>query len=196
MGIFGRSGIFITMMVLLCSVSLAKQNETFHRSFQQPHFHGKRLNYCFMDGKTCGLDVATRYCKIMGYTKADQQIIANNVGLTNYLDVQGKCTGWRCNGFKMIRCTAKISHTPPKTWHYRYRRFVYPRYNHYRVDWCYDGARHCGKKVAKSFCRRLGYMDAKRFSIERRVAATQAIGNQKLCFGNGCNAFSEITCYR
>lgn len=196
MAFIGRIGIFISMVVLFCSVGVAKQNETFHRNFWQPSYHGERLNYCLLDGKACGLAVATRYCQIMGYAKADQQIIANNVGLTNYLDFSGKCTGWRCNGFKTIRCSAKISHVPPREYHYRLRRFAYPRYNHYRVAWCYDGVRHCGKRVANSFCRRMGYMSARRFNIEKQVAATQAIGNQKLCFSKECNAFSEISCYR
>lgn len=196
MTIICRIGIFVSMVVFLCGVCVAKQNETFHRNFWQPDYHGQRLNYCLFDGKTCGLSVATRYCQMMGYVKADHQMIANNVGLTNYLDVAAKCKGWNCNGFKTIRCSAKISNKPPKEYHYRLRRFVYPRYNHYRVDWCYDGARYCGQRVAKSFCRRMGYMNTRRFVIEKQVAATQAIGNQKLCFGNTCNAFKQITCYR
>lgn len=170
-------------------------SQVFHRSFWHPQYHGERLNYCTLDGQ-CGLKVATSYCQMMGYEKADQALIANNVGLTNYLHVKARCVGWRCNGFKTIRCMNVITHKPPKPYHYRLRRFVYPRFNNYRIDWCYDGKKGCGQRAAFSFCRRLGYMSVKRYTIEKNVPATQAIGNQKLCFGSQCNAFTKIDCFR
>jgi hypothetical protein len=184
------------LTVLLGISYAAKKEEIFHRSYWQPYYHGQRLNYCTLDGNECGLAVATQYCKMMGYLHADHQIIANNVGLTNYILTPAHCSGWRCNGFKTIRCVGKMSHIPPKSYYYRLRRFVFPRYNHYRIDWCYDGTHYCGKRSALSFCRRMGYMQARSFTIQKHVAATQAIGNQKLCFGQHCDAFSEITCYR
>lgn len=186
----------ILNLIFFTATLFAAPSEVFHRSFWQPIFHGERLNYCTMDGK-CGLAVATRYCQMMGYQRADQQIIANNVGLSNYLGFPPvRCVGWRCNGFKTIRCLSVISSKPAKSYHYRMKRFVYPRYNNYRVDWCYDGVHGCGRKAAYSFCRRLGYMTVRTFKQEQHIAATQAIGNQKLCFGIQCNAFSEINCYR
>lgn len=196
MSIFYRKGIFLALALMwLPLANAAKPSEVFHRSFWQPYYHGERLNYCTFDGK-CGMPVATSYCQMMGYARADQQIIANNVGLSNYLGVHARCIGWRCNGFKTIRCRSDITHKPPKVYHYRFKRFVYPRFNQYRVDWCYDGARNCGKRAAYSFCRRLGYASARNFTIQKHVSATQAIGNQKLCFGPECNGFSKIDCYR
>jgi hypothetical protein len=199
-----RKGIFFALGLLLLQNAIAeKPREVFHRSFWQPYYHGERLAYCALDRK-CGLPVATRYCQMMGYARADQQIIANNVGLTNYLatnvpckgPLHPQCKGWRCNGFKTIRCAGTIKHKPPKPYHYQLRRYVYPRYNHYRVDWCYDGKTRCGQRVAYSFCRRMGYMQARSYIIQKHVKATQAIGNQKLCFGNECNGFAEINCSR
>lgn len=196
MTVFFRKSILLSLIFLLLPlVNATKPSEDFHRSFLQPYYHGQQLNYCTLDGK-CGLSVANRYCRIMGYKRADQHIIANNVGLSNYLDAHARCVGWKCNGFKLIRCVNLIKHKPPSIYYYRLKHFAYPRFNHYRVDWCYDGAHHCGKRAAHSFCRRLGYSTAKKFTIEKHVPATQAIGNQKLCFGPQCNAFSKIDCYR
>lgn len=172
-----------------------------YRNFWQPYYHGVRLNYCTLDG-VCGRKVANYYCQMMGYHHADHDIIANNVGLTRYLSAPGKCPvratckGWQCDGFKTIRCASKLQHRPPKYYHYSKRRFVFPRYNDYRVAYCYDGVSGCGRRAAYSFCRRLGYKQVVSFKMEKGIAATQAIGNQKLCFGPLCQAFSEIDCSR
>lgn len=194
---FFRSYFLLILSTLCLSQTIfSASSPVFHRSFLQPMYHGQRLNYCMLDGK-CGLPVASRYCQIMGYQRADHQIIANNVGLSNYLGLRPvRCVGWQCNGFKTIRCRGLITHKPPKTYHYRLRRYVFPRFNNYRVDWCYDGKNGCGRKAAYSFCRRLGYMSVKSYKIEKNITATQAIGNQKLCFGKECKAFGEINCYR
>ena len=144
----------------------ATQNKSaFYRNYWHPLYHGKRLNYCSLDGK-CGIAVASAYCRIMGYEGASQEIIANNV------------------------------HTPPLATYYRLRRYVYPRFNHYRVDWCYDGQKGCGRKAAFSFCRRMGYTDVRQYRMQTQVGAAEALGNQKLCFGNACKGFANIDCYR
>lgn len=189
-------GVFLVWALLGCVLAIAKPNETYHRSFWQPEYHGQLLNYCTIKGSQCGMPVATQFCKMMGYKKASQATIANNVGLTHFIDASARCVGFQCNGFKTIECTGIISDNPPKPWHYRFKRFVFPRYNHYRVDWCYDGKNGCGQRAAFSFCRRMGYMDVKQYTIQKQVVATQAIGNQKLCFGANCNAFAKINCYR
>jgi len=192
-----RKGVvFVLLGFFVTTVFAANNKQVFHRSFWQPNYHGQRLAYCTLDGQKCGLAVANRYCNMMGYARSDRQIIANNVGLTNYLDVNARCTGWRCNGFKTIRCRDKISSKPPRAYHYRLRRFVFPRFDNYRVDWCYDGKTGCGRKPAYSFCRRMGYKTVKRYSIQKHISATKAIGNQKLCFGPTCNAFEKIDCFR
>ena len=80
--------------------------------------------------------------------------------------------------------------------YYRSHRYVVPRFNHYRVDWCEDGTKHCGREAAYSFCRRMGYREVHQYRLEKHLGATQAIGNQKLCFGNGCSGFAFIDCYR
>lgn len=187
---------FLIGLVLVSTMALSASGNRFYRSFWHPDYHGKRLDYCTLDGKECGLRLASHYCRLMGYAYSDHVVIDHNVGLTNYLLCNARCKGWRCNGFKTIRCVAHIKHIPPKSYYYRYRHFVVPRYNHARVDWCYNGSAGCGRRAAFSFCRRMGFLNTRGFAIEREVPATKAIGNQQLCFGKLCNAFAYINCFR
>lgn len=171
------------------------QNKAF-KSFWHPKFLGERLSYCSLDGTACGKDVANQYCRMLGYDHATQNIIAYNLGLTNYISSRAQCTGWRCNGFMLIDCVTGLSHKPPKPYHYSEKRFAYPRYSDYRIDWCYNQHKGCGMRAAHSFCNRMGYIKAKRFSKETNISATKTIGSQELCFGNQCNAFKMIVCSR
>ncbi len=168
---------------------------TVYRNFWHPLLNGQRLDYCFYGHKACGSAVANGYCQSMGYEKAIKSIIDYNIGLTHYLNTRLQCNGWTCDGFKLIRCQSNAKH-PPKSYAYRTRLYVFPRLNRYRVDWCYMNNKQCGKKAAHSFCRRMGYMKAEDYKIQAHVPATRALGNQKLCFGKTCNAFSYITCFR
>lgn len=193
-----RRFLFFTVlfMIFLGNVHAeTNQNKAF-RNFWHPTFLGERLDYCDLDGKDCGKTVANRYCKILGYDYSNQSVIAYNVGLTNYLGTNARCTGWRCNGFMTIGCALNLSHIPPKSYHYREKRFVYPRFRDYRVDWCYQQNSQCGLRAANSFCSRMGFIQAKHFEKETQVSATKTIGSQELCFGNQCNSFKMILCSR
>ncbi|RUR08958.1 hypothetical protein [Legionella sp. km772] len=188
----------VVFIFLLCSFSLPAKttpNQAF-RSFWHPMFLGERLNYCSLDGKECGKQVANRYCKMLGYDSASQSSIAYNVGLTNFIASRAQCKGWRCNGFMVINCTERLTHNPPEAYHYREKQFAYPRYNDYRIDWCYRQGSGCGARAANSFCSRMGYMKAKRFLKETQISATKTIGSEELCFGNECKAFKLIICSR
>lgn len=190
----------VIFILLLCTFSTwvnasHTPNKAF-RSFWHPKFLGERLDYCTLDGKECGHQVANRYCRMLGYDYSSQSIIAHNIGLTNYISSRAQCKGWRCNGFMTIDCTIGLSHKPPKPYHYSEKKFVYPRYNDYRIDWCYNQHNGCGRRAANSFCSRMGYMKAKRFKQETHITATKTIGSQELCFGNGCNSFRLIVCSR
>lgn len=181
----------------LFSAHAAKMNQTFSRDFWSPKYHGQSLNYCTLDNKSCGMPVAKQYCSMMGYQDASYTMIANNVGLTNFISSKARCKNWRCDGFKLIRCTSKISHKPAADYYYRYQRFALPRINNYRMAWCSkDQNQGCGKQAAYSFCRQMGYMKTTHFNKQSHVPATQTIGDQKLCFGNSCQGFKEITCFR
>lgn len=197
MCIFRNLVTFICLFCIFCFQTNASHvpNKAF-RSFWHPMFLGERLNYCSLDGAECGKKVANRYCRMLGYDSASQNSIAYNVGLTNFIESRAQCTGWRCNGFMVINCVMGLSHKTPEAYSYTQKKFAFPRYNQYRVDWCYNQGKYCGKRAANSFCSRMGYMSAKRFVKEAQVPATKAIGSQELCFGNECNAFKLIICSR
>lgn len=190
----------LAFIFLLCSffwhsLTFAQENKTF-RNFWHPVYNGERLAYCTVDGKECGKAVANRYCHMLGYEYASQQVIAYNVGLTHYISSRVRCKGWTCNGFMTIGCATRLSHSPPKSYHYRKKSFVDPRFDHYRVAWCYERSKGCGSRAANSFCSRMGFMHATHFVKEMQVSATRTIGSQELCFGSQCNAFKTIVCYR
>lgn len=191
------------LIIFLLYLNLGNAGEGIHKSaknkiyrnFWLPMYHGERLNYCGLDNQECGMAVAKRYCRLMGYANAVQQLEDYNIGLTNILSSSAQCVGVHCNGFKTIKCIRKIA-GKPHPYHYSLRRFVYPRFNNYRVAWCYDGKNLCGRRAAYSFCRRMGYLKAQNFAKQERVAITKAIANQKLCIGKSCEGFSYIICAR
>lgn len=189
-----RFAILFISLILPC-VLFADAHQIARRNIWEPQFQGQNLAYCTANGDACGLPVATRYCRLLGYDKASHQVVSMNAGLTHYIDTKARCVGWRCPGFKNITCIRDARDETVLPAHYRNRRFDFPRYNHYRVDYCYDGTSGCGKRAAQSFCRRLGYMRTTGFVSDPHIRATSAIGNQKLCFRD-CTAFKQIDCFR
>ncbi len=193
----------LLIVTLLLAISLngypkvLNPTESYYRNIWSPTYHGQRLNYCTLDGKECGLAVAHQYCQMLGYKRADKAVIAYNVGLTHFLsNNNARCKGWRCNGFMLITCVGAFSHHPAEAYYYRSSQFEFPRFDHYRVAWCYENNSGCGKRAAHSFCRRMGYRRAQYYKKQDHVTATKALGNQKLCFGEGCSGFRHIMCYR
>ena len=167
-----------------------------YRDFWYPMYHGERLDYCTEDDKTCGMSIANNYCHVMGYTRVKEQRVDHNVGRTNYLASNGQCQGWRCNGFMLIACEEKLVNKPPKAYTYRSKEYHYPRFDNYRVAWCYEENHACGQRAAYSFCRRKGYSKAIAYKQEENTPATKALGDGTLCFGKACSGFEGITCYR
>lgn len=193
MNIFLR---MLCLVTLLTSAFAVLSKQYFTHNFLQPKYHGKRLNYCMLGESGCGDVVAQKYCHILGFKRADKYIKAHNVGLTNYIDGNWQCKGWKCNGFSQIRCVDELRHPPAESYHYRYKRFAFPRFDNYRLGWCYKSHTGCGYRAAYSFCRQVGYMKVKHYEKETQVAATKAIGDKALCFGKQCNGFRAIQCQR
>ncbi|MCX7117103.1 MAG: hypothetical protein NTW94_04205 [Legionellales bacterium] len=191
-----RKLFFLLCFVLVQQVSAGSSGEHYYRNFWSPMFHSGRLSYCTVDGKRCGLAVASSYCKMMGYERAKNEIIDYNVGLTHYLASEAKCRGVRCDGFMLITCEGRFTDKPVKHYFYRSRRFVVPRFDNHRVDWCYKSGKGCGQRAAYSFCRRMGYMNAQSFQKQTSVLVTRSLGDQKICFGTQCAGFASITCFR
>lgn len=186
----------LVLIFLVLSHAHAGSQQNYYRTFWSPAYHGPRLDYCMAGNKACGLPVANQFCQLMGYERATQQVIDYNVGMTQAFASRKPCKGWQCNGFTLIRCIAKFTHKPVSSYYYRSQVFVFPRFNHSRVDWCYEDGTGCGQRAAQSFCRRMGYERSKQYKIQTHVSQTRALGNHKVCVGEDCNAFSRITCYR
>ena len=168
------------------------------RDFWFPVYQGQRLAYCLADEKTCGLPVASRYCRRLGYQRATRDGIDYNVGLANYLSSQGqeRCTGWRCHGFKLITCEGGVASYDMGAYLQPEKVFNMPRLSDYPVAWCHDIAqKECGYKAAYSFCRRMGYHKPVHFT-SKPTAASRTLGDEALCFGRHCLAFKTITCRR
>lgn len=191
--IFSVIFLFLFGLSPLCA---SKSEQNYYRSFWRPTYYGQRLDYCMPDNQVCGLAVANQYCRIMGYEHAVQEIIDYNAGFTKKISNAKSCKGIYCNGFTLVKCVAKFSHNPPNGYYYRLKEFTSPCYNHSPVDWCYENASGCGKRAANSFCRRMGYIRAQQFTIDKNLSTTRSLGDHKLCFGNHCHAFKRIVCYR
>ena len=186
----------LTMAVLsIAAADAASDSPVYWHDFWLPQYHHERLSYCLADKQTCGKAVADRYCQLLGYEQSQRSTIAHNVGRVSYLDHKNCCVGWRCAGFKLIRCESAVRHQPIRNYYYRYKKFVVPRFHHFRIDWCYQNGKHCGERAAFAFCKQMGYEKTSSYRLQSHLAATQALGNQKLCFGD-CKGFSSIVCYR
>lgn len=167
-----------------------------YQTFWHPLYHGQRLAYCSRDYTMCGQEIAQKYCQMLGYDKASEQQIASNIGLTQYLATNTICKDWRCNGFTFISCSTRLVSKNSAAYLYRSKEFTSPRYNGYRVDYCYEKGRSCGTRAALSFCKRIGYLYVKSFLKEHQIGMTQTIGSHELCVGTACNSFRSIVCYR
>lgn len=78
------------------------------------------------------------------------------------------------------------------------RTFEKPRYLDDRLDWCLNWGYNCGKPAALAFCHRRRFEEATAFEAEvvGRSAQTRVMGNDQVCNGDSCTAFSYITCTR
>ena len=190
---------FITILLsglLIGQACASTLDQQYSRNFWNPVYQGHSLDYCSADGKECGPSIANRYCQMMGYEVATQQVVSHDVGNTRHIVGGRGCKGLQCKGFSKIRCVSKFKHKPIPSYYYRTQTFVFPRFNHRRVDWCYQNGHGCGGVAAHSFCRRMGYMQAKKYTIDPHISETRTLGNHQLCLGHKCNAFRSISCYR
>lgn len=190
--------LMFVLIYMLCGMNAyaAQTHNHFYRAYWYPMYHGERLAYCSRDEATCGHEIATAYCHDMGYERVKEQRIAHNVGKTHFWAKEGECIGWKCDGFLLIGCEGKFKRIPPKTYVYRIKEFVFPRFENTRVDWCFNQGKSCGHRAAYSFCRRMGYSKVKSFTQDMNVSATKTLGDQALCYGKKCHGFENITCKR
>ncbi len=184
-------------VILFCCSWLTFAGEsTLYRDYWMPMFQGHALAYCLADQTTCGQVVADHYCRLMGYQASSRFKIAYHAGLTQALVSHALCQGWTCDSFERIRCRGEQNPQRVPAYAYRSKVFMWPRWNHDRIAWCDTAHKHCGREVAKAWCRRMGYMKTTHVEKESHVLATRTLDAQKLCFGPWCEGFKRIVCYR
>ena len=163
----------LVFTILSTTVHAQINKDQYYRSFWTPVFKGTRLDYCNSENHVCGLPIADRFCKIMGYESAAQAKIDYNVGFTRHLDNAAICNGWNCYGWRLIRCKSSFKNMNKKI---RKRVFYYPRMYWARVDYCYMKGHDCGKRAAYAFCRSMSYERVKSFKKQSNVLSTCTLG--------------------
>jgi hypothetical protein len=89
-------------------------------------------------------------------------------------------TAWRCRCVPVGR---------------EFKTFRNPRYQGFRLDWCWTWAKHCGHKTANEFCRRQGYRRAVNWKAPViEISPTKMMGSGQLCTIGRCGSFEWITC--
>ena len=88
-GCYLKRPILLILLVLLPFVTFAegqdaRRDVVGYRDFWFPKYHGMRLSYCSEDHDVCGMELASKYCGLMGYDKASKMMIEHNVGLTRF----------------------------------------------------------------------------------------------------------------
>ena len=75
--------------------------------------------------------------------------------------------------------------------------FVKPKINGYRLDWCREWARDCGKGAADAFCKLYGYPEASSWEMDPDIGLripTKIITSGKICNEGFCDGFKFIKC--
>jgi hypothetical protein len=166
------------------------------RMFWHPMMKGERLEYCNEDLTQCGKEIATCYCKKMGYTEAKRFQKAPNLGLTRFITGKNECQGFKCSGFDYIECKGERKYYSRPSSDFRHKLFVRPRWHHFPISWCYRNSKQCGKRSAYAFCRFQGYGKVIRYSQSKSVPASKEMGTSALCMNQDCRGFEYIVCGR
>ena len=74
------------------------------------------------------------------------------------------------------------------------KKFVNPKYNGLRLDWCYSWGAQCGAYAAKFFCKTKGYPLLKAWGKAENIGKTRVISTNQVCNDPGCDGFTSITC--
>jgi hypothetical protein len=166
------------------------------RMFWHPMMKGERLDYCNEDLTKCGRQIASCYCKKMGYDYAKRFVKAPNLGLTRFVSEKNECRGWKCSGFDFIECQGERKYLSRPSSDYQQKLFVRPRWHHFPVSWCYKNSKQCGAQSAYAFCRYQGYGKVVQYSKQKSVPASKEMATSALCINQNCKGFEYILCER
>lgn len=194
-----KYGVIWFCLMLISHAHAATTSPMFYRDYWSPLYHGERLAYCDRDDQRCGHDIAQSYCQMMGYDDVRHYRIARNIGLTYYWDRGGQCRGWQCDGFDWIECVGQFTQHEQRALEHQavqIKRFIYPRDQNHRVDWCYRLHQECGRRAAYAFCRQHGYDAVVSYAVDDKTPATRTLKEGALCYGDTCKGFKFIRCRR
>ncbi len=172
----------IAMTILQPAVSAAAVQ------YNAPKYRGLGLDWCRIFEGKCGAPAAHAYCRSKGHQKASNFVKWNHPGFKTMTIGQNSICDpqhHRCDSFKSITCVEK------------YKVFLNPRHNNYRLDWCKTFSDACGRPAAYAFCKAKGYKKLVSFQKERNITGeTMTIGDNSICNSNyhRCDTFSSIKC--
>jgi hypothetical protein len=75
--------------------------------------------------------------------------------------------------------------------------FPYPIHEIYRLNYCLNWNKDCGKPAAQTWCKEQGFRWASGFKIDENIGSlfpTIVLGENRVCAQFVCDGFQEITC--
>ena len=164
------------------------------KTYRKPRWKDQRLDWCFKWGTDCGQPAADHFCRRRRFSGAKDFRAEPNVGSYEPTRVAGTdqvCNQPWCTGFDYITCFGPLPHDQvfaPPAW-----PLEEPKY---RLDWCLNWERDCGKPAADAFCRANGFLEAIFYEADPGVGTqpTILIGTNQICKEKFCTAFQIITC--
>ncbi len=165
------------------------------KTYRKPRWKDERLDWCFKWGIDCGQPAADHFCRRRRFSGAKDFRAEPNVGRYEPTRVAGTdqvCNQPWCTGFDYITCFGPLPHTQvfaPPAWPLNEER-------QYRLDWCLNWERDCGKPAADAYCRARGFLEAIFYEADPGVGTqpTILIGTNQICNQKFCTAFQIITC--
>ena len=157
-------------------------------NYLNPRYQGYSLDWCKTFEHECGKPAADAFCQKQGHLSALDFSKKNSMQVeTMTIQDHAVCNPQhhRCDSFNFIKCKEKVA------------VFNGPKYRGYRLDWCRDFGRECGKPAADAFCQRKGFGKALNFTKDTGVnVATMVISNNAICnpAHHHCDSFKVIRC--
>lgn len=188
--LFRYYGFLIAFVAMFAAPTLSMAGTTV---FYNPVYKGKRLDWCVNWAQGCGKSAADRYCRYRGFKKSVGHVKANNIGLskpTRLIGTGAICDQAMCDGFRKIKC---FKPTVKKV------KFIRPKWQGKRLDWCVNWAQGCGKAAANKFCKAKGFTKSYGFGKANNIGAshpTRLIGTGAICDQAMCDGFSVIGCVK
>ena len=166
----------------------ASQDED--KTYRKPRWMDQRLDWCFIWGKDCGQPPADHFCRRHLFSGATDFRAEPNIGTYEPTRLAGSnqvCNQPFCTGFEYITCFGPISLE---------QKFTPPVWHNYRLDWCLNWEKDCGKPAADAFCKANGFPEALFYQSDPGVGTqpTLLIGTGQICNAAFCTAFQIITC--